>query len=620
MLSQTLPDIAARPRAHLPAGYRLGGKYVVVCLLGEGGMGAVYLAEDTALQRCVAVKTIASDADETTRSRFFREARIAAGLRSDAIVRIHDYGEDEATGAPYFVMDAHLLSKHEIGHVCRDILGCSPRIAEGKPTPDGLSPLTLQDVLEGDRTLGEVAAARLGLAILDSLAALHAASPPIIHRDLKPSNLLFTSSGRLLLADFGLSKPERALSEFMRTLTLDDHIPGTPSYAAPEQKSGGKLTIAVDYYAFGLVLYRMLSGGLPPAASTALPSDVAVRNAWAWNGLLAGLLARDPASRQTDNEAIRRLLARIASGRRAPSVWIGFAAVIAIVAAVLSAALSKGRNMRHAEVADDDGRSAVGAIAPPSTNALSALLPSLLRVREEIGAGADGESWKTAGTEALAGLPSNMVEIALSPRPDDRLAEPLDKVFLMCKYEVTQALWREIMGENPSRIKGPALPVVGVSWEDCQTFVARLNERPEAVASGLVYRLPSADEWLCCALGGECEKLGTQYKYRYGRHADGTAATETTVPRMEWYRFNSGGLPHPVGQREPNYYGLYDMVGNAAEWTGSTSENGASAYVGGGSFENLALEIAKHSGLYFPVGKRDWSVGLRICAERRKSP
>ena len=218
--SQTFPDHAVRPGTHFPSGYRLGGKYVVVRLLGEGGMGTVYLAEDITLKRRVAIKTISPEADDATRSRFLREARIAANLQSDEIVRIHDFGEDEASGVPYFVMDAHLLSESEIEHVCRDILGCPPPIVNRGPAPDDLYPLTLQDVLEGDRALGEVAAARLGLEILDALAALHAASTPIIHRDLKPSNLLFTPSGRLLLADFGISRPERVLGDSQPTLTL----------------------------------------------------------------------------------------------------------------------------------------------------------------------------------------------------------------------------------------------------------------------------------------------------------------------------------------------------------------------------------------------------------------
>ena len=95
MPSQTLPASSAQKRPHLPAGHRLGGKYVVERLLGEGGMGTVYLAEDIALKRRVAIKTIDPEADETTRQRFSREARIAANLQSDSIVRIHDFGVDD---------------------------------------------------------------------------------------------------------------------------------------------------------------------------------------------------------------------------------------------------------------------------------------------------------------------------------------------------------------------------------------------------------------------------------------------------------------------------------------------------------------------------------------------
>ncbi len=618
MPSQTFPDHAVRSGGCLPPGYKLGGRYVVVRLLGEGGMGAVFLAQDIVLHRRVAVKTISPEADDTTRSRFLREARIAANLQSDEIVRIHDFGEDEASGVPYFVMDAHLLSESEIEHVCRDILGCPPPITGREPTPEGLSPLTLQDVLEGDRALGEVAAARLGLEILDALAALHTASTPIIHRDLKPSNLLFTPSGRLLLADFGISRPERVLGDSQPTLTLGGNPLGTPSYAAPEQRNGDELTVAADYYSFGIVLYRMLTGGLPPASSTALPPDVAVRNARVWNGLLAGLLARDPDSRLTDRDSIRRILVRIAVGHHGVSGWIVFAAAIAS-ASLIAVWLSNNRSAWFADARDGNALSATGNIIPYSTNAVDGAVPvagkafSLQAIRTALKLDVD-VSWEQEGIEALANLPSNMVEIAVSPE----FGKTLNSAFLMCRHEVTQALWLKIMGENPSLIQGPKLPVTSVLWDECNAFVARLNERPEVLASGLVYRLPSADEWLYCALGGDCEKQWNQYTYRYGRHADGTAATEKTIPRMEWYRFNSGGLPHPVGEMEANNFGLYDMVGNVAEWTASTLEDKTAAYVGGCSFEVGAPEIAKHSGLYFPIDRRNRAFGIRLCAERRK--
>ncbi len=280
-------------------------------------MGMVYLAEDLALKRKVAVKVMSFPDDEAARRRFLREARILAGFEGDAFLRIHDFGEDPATGALFFVMDLCLLSRDEVARVCREILDCPPPIPEAaddrcRTAGDGLAPLTLGDVLAGDRALKPEVAARLGLRILDALDAIHSADPQIVHRDLKPSNLLFTPSGKLLVSDFGIAKTMRTAPEEATTLTMEGPGPGTPLYAAPEQKAGGEITLATDYYALGLILYRMLSGGLPSAASTALPSDISRRVSPQWNRLFARLLERDPERRLADPAEVRRLLAPLA--------------------------------------------------------------------------------------------------------------------------------------------------------------------------------------------------------------------------------------------------------------------------------------------------------------------
>ncbi len=280
-------------------------------------MGMVYLAEDLALKRKVAVKVMSFPDDEAARRRFLREARILAGFEGDAFLRIHDFGEDPATGALFFVMDLCLLSRDEVARVCREILDCPPPIPEAaddrcRTAGDGLAPLTLGDVLAGDRALKPEVAARLGLRILDALDAIHSADPQIVHRDLKPSNLLFTPSGKLLVSDFGIAKTMRTAPEEATTLTMEGPGPGTPLYAAPEQKAGGEITLATDYYALGLILYRMLSGGLPSAASTALPSDISRRVSPQWNRLFARLLERDPERRLSDPAEVRRLLAPLA--------------------------------------------------------------------------------------------------------------------------------------------------------------------------------------------------------------------------------------------------------------------------------------------------------------------
>ena len=121
--------------------------------------------------------------------------------------------------------------------------------------------------------------------------------------------------------------------------------------------------------------------------------------------------------------------------------------------------------------------------------------------------------------------------------------------FALSKYEVTQALWEVVMGENPSHFENCALcPVENVSWEDIQTFLKKLNN-----LTGERYRLPTETEWEYAARGGQQSR-----GYRYaGSNEPGLVA---------WYRKNSGDRVHPVGEKQPNELGLYDMSGNLSEW------------------------------------------------------
>ena len=114
--------------------------------------------------------------------------------------------------------------------------------------------------------------------------------------------------------------------------------------------------------------------------------------------------------------------------------------------------------------------------------------------------------------------------------------------------EVTQALWEEVMGSNPSHWKGASLPVEEVSWEDCQEFVRRLNAR-----TGRHFRLPTEAEWEYAARGGSKSR---GYKY----------SGSNTIGEVAWYDDNSGSKTHPVAQKRPNELGIYDMSGNVWEW------------------------------------------------------
>ena len=113
--------------------------------------------------------------------------------------------------------------------------------------------------------------------------------------------------------------------------------------------------------------------------------------------------------------------------------------------------------------------------------------------------------------------------------------------------EVTQALWKAVMGSNPSYFKGDSRPVAYVSWNDCQTFISRLNAK-----TGKQFRLPTEAEWECAARGGQSG--GSKY------------AGSDNISNVAWYDDNSGGETHNVATKSPNGLGIYDMSGNVREW------------------------------------------------------
>jgi formylglycine-generating enzyme required for sulfatase activity len=138
----------------------------------------------------------------------------------------------------------------------------------------------------------------------------------------------------------------------------------------------------------------------------------------------------------------------------------------------------------------------------------------------------------------------------------------ISKPFYLGKYEVTQAQWTAVMGSNPSRFKGRTNPVEQISWHDALEFITRLNQK-EGHAR---YRLPTEAEWEYAA---RARNTGA-YSFAalvttVGEYASYKVA-EASLGRYAWYHDNSGDKTHPVGQKQPNAWGLYDMHGNVWEW------------------------------------------------------
>jgi serine/threonine protein kinase len=283
------PRSPSESEAALEIGTTVDGRYCVESELGRGGMGVVYLASDTWLDRRVALKVIAPTwaRDGEITARFLREAKALASIRSNYVVQVYAFGVHE--GSYFFAME----------------------YVRGR---------TVKQILSEHRKHGDTIPPHRTLTILNRIArgldAVHAAG--ILHRDVKPSNLVIEEdTGRPVLVDFGLAVPE---DDPAAALAL-----GTPQYMAPEQGGvgvpGATVSVRTDIYALGVTAFEMLTGELPfdtddrarlmrwharktPPALSAKRPDLAP-----FDTTIARALAKDPADRYPSCTAFAEVLA-----------------------------------------------------------------------------------------------------------------------------------------------------------------------------------------------------------------------------------------------------------------------------------------------------------------------
>lgn len=271
------------------------GHYRLIALLGEGGMGRVYAADDLRLGRRVALKLLPEAALEKPDyvERFKREARLLAAVNHPTVVTVHSV--EEADGKSFFVME----------------------YIEGQSLQERVQPggLAVDDLLA------------IAIPLAEALAAAHANG--IVHRDLKPANVMLGRDGRLKVVDFGIAKPERQGQIAQTALTGAGLVLGTPAYMAPEQLRGEEVGPAADLFAYAVLMYELATGSRPftgssdaemvtavlrdtPAPLASRRVDLPVR----LQAILDGCLRKNPAERTASAAIVARELTGLHSYER----------------------------------------------------------------------------------------------------------------------------------------------------------------------------------------------------------------------------------------------------------------------------------------------------------------
>lgn len=308
--------------------------------LGEGGMGTVYRARQTANKREVAIKFLTAaiaGADEENRSRFQREARVMQMLTHENIVGVIDHGSTQ--GRDYLVME------YVKGSSLREV------VAQPGPTP----------IAETLAILAEVAAA---------LTCLH--EQGIVHRDLKPGNILINEAGRAKLTDFGISSPVAELGD----ITATNQFVGSLDYMAPEQRTRLPVDQRADQFALAVIAYELLVGKRPVGTYKA-PSKIKAHLHRAGDEVIARALEEDPDDR-FDN--VQLFVDELTTALTKPSQGARTALVVSGCAALLALIVWAGARMPHSPA----GNQGIGAATPTVGNEIAKQLPSVPAVESAL--------------------------------------------------------------------------------------------------------------------------------------------------------------------------------------------------------------------------------------------
>ena len=432
-------------------GSRLG-EFRLLRVLGSGGMASVYLAEQSSLQRKVALKILRPDllADDTYLERFAREAKTAAGLSHNNIVQVFAVGEQDGLHyiAQEFVQGVNL----------REFLN-----RKGPPE----------------------ASVAVHIIRQAALALVAAADAGIVHRDIKPENILLTRQGVVKVTDFGLAQLDRESEQTNLTLTQAGTTMGTPLYMSPEQVNGSRVDHRSDIYSLGITAYHLLAGRPPFQGETAIsvavqhvnkaPESLAIQRSDLPRrlcDLVHRMIAKDPDQRVPNAsillEELEMLQQRIGSVSSGPgSDWVDYAPPLSAWKRTLG------------WINDVNWKTVTGALVWPAACLVFAA---------------------TAGGVNILARPAGPLATApTAPRQAPRKERP-DQQFLYAIMVNTEAAWQAVIDHHPlsslyvnqARVKLALLYLSNDRYEDARPIFEELvlagETEPELVATGLAGR------------------------------------------------------------------------------------------------------------------------------------
>ncbi|MGI0480490.1 bifunctional serine/threonine-protein kinase/formylglycine-generating enzyme family protein [Geminocystis sp. CENA526] len=507
-------------------GQNIDNKYYLKRLLGSGGFGGVYLADEVVRDRFIrelAVKLIITDNPDKQ----LDELIFSTTLKQQNLLDCYTCGECTLNNFEFLYL---LMEKADYS--------LEDELKKGKLPEEKLKELVL-DIAKG-------------------LDYLHRQNPVIVHRDLKPGNILKVGD-KWKISDFGLVRSVQNNSTKTTTLM------GSMGYAPPEAYEG-KISPAWDMWSFGVVIYEALTGELPFNSETPLALMKEVVNKEVnvsqipkfWQNIIEGCLSKENKKRFTITNLLENLENKInINNGQKENIFTPLEITENIVNSSLEDAKTyfnsaeEYRKLKQYEKAINEQKEKI--LIPPKQEQY---------FTEDLGNGVTLDMVYIPAGSFMMGANQGEKGASNDEYPQHRVTL---NAFYMAKYPITQAQYQAITGNNPSYFsnaknaplsKGGWLskghwgnhPVENVSWDMAQEFCQKLSQK-----TGQKYQLPSEAQWEYACRGGSTTK------YYFGNN-------DNQLGDYAWYSQNSNNQTHAVGGKKPNQWGLYDMLGNVWEW------------------------------------------------------